>query len=482
MATIEISVGYNRTSKTYMKNDTLIFLKEISSNGDMSTVDVFFPQFPLLTYLNPELLRDVMLPIFIYTESGLYPNKWCVHDLGVYPSAFGHNDGMDEAMQVEESGNMILLTAHWAQLVGNKTAKPFLKEHYKILQQWAQFLIEDSLVPAEQLSTDDFAGTLANQTNLAIKGIEGIAAMGVIADVLNRTSDAAMYRNISSTYIQLFYGYSISKNGSHTTLNYGSDDSWGTLYNLFGDRLLNLELVAKELYDIQDAWYPRVAERWAVPLDSRHKWAKTDWEMFASATAANASTRDLFIEKTFDFVSNGRTDSPFVDLMESTTGDTPKPPYDPLVHFLARPVVGGHLMHMAIAKADKANGLSAKRPYAYGPAIKHPKGKKPHKQDEAQAQAIMDASRQGRLRDISTPSGYAPGNSAQRKPPPSKAPLLQLSALDPVNNPAAVAAAVQAAAETTHMRATQQPSGQKSKRPNRYASAVLRKGKQQAFA
>lgn len=69
------------------------------------------------------------------------------------------------------------------------------------------------------------------------------------------------------------------------------------LYNLYADRLLNLKLVARELYDIQDAWYPKVAEKWAVPLDSRHKWAKTDWEMFASAVCALKSTRDLFIEK-----------------------------------------------------------------------------------------------------------------------------------------------------------------------------------------
>lgn len=71
-------------------------------------------------------------------------------------------------MQVEESGNMILMTLHWAQLVGKEKAIPFLKTHYRIMKQWAEFLIEDSLIPATQLSTDDFAGTLANQTDLAM--------------------------------------------------------------------------------------------------------------------------------------------------------------------------------------------------------------------------------------------------------------------------------------------------------------------------
>lgn len=364
-ATFEITVSYDKKAAKYNTSDTLLFLKEISSNGDMSTVDVIFPLFPLLSYTNPKLLRDLLEPIFEYTESGLYPNKWCVHDLGVYPNAFGHNDGNDEPMQVEESGNMIWMALHYAQLVSQSEAKRFLRSHYRIMKQWAEFLIEDSLIPATQLSTDDFAGTLANQTNLAIKGINGISAMGVIADMLGHTSDAKNYANVSSTYIKLWQKYAISKDGTHTKLSYQEDASWGTLYNLFADRLLNLRLVPKRIYDIQDAWYPVVAEKYAVPLDSRHKWAKTDWEMFAAASSANASTRNLFINRLYAFVSNGKTDAPFTDLMESTTGDFPKQPNDPLIYFLARPVVGGHFALLALDKADKANGVVK---YEYGPA------------------------------------------------------------------------------------------------------------------
>lgn len=377
LATLEITVPYNDTSKRYNTSDTIIFLKEISSNGDMQTVDVFFPQFPLLTYLNPELLRDIMKPIFEYTESGLYPNKWCVHDLGVYPSAFGHNDGKDEPMQVEESGNMILMTLHWAQMVGKKAARPFLKQHYKIMQQWAEFLITDSLVPAEQLSTDDFAGQLANQSNLALKGIQGIAAMGEIATWLNKTSDAKSYKNVSSTYIQAFYGFALNKNNTHVKLSYQDDASWGTLYNLIFDRLLNLQLVAEEIYDKQDAFYPTKQNKYGTPLDSRFTWQKTDWAMFASATSAVTSTRDLWIENLYKYVSNGRTDAPFCDLMETRTGDFPKQPFAPSIRFIARPVVGGHLIHLALAKANKANNVNQ---YAYGPPIKNRK-KKASEQD-----------------------------------------------------------------------------------------------------
>ncbi len=44
------------------------------------------------------------------------------------------------------------------------------------------------------MSTDDFAGWLANQTNLALKGILGIKAMSKIAEAVDETADAAYYK------------------------------------------------------------------------------------------------------------------------------------------------------------------------------------------------------------------------------------------------------------------------------------------------
>lgn len=44
------------------------------------------------------------------------------------------------------------------------------------------------------VSTDDFAGWLALQTNLALKGIIGIKAMSEIAEVIGNSEDAKYYR------------------------------------------------------------------------------------------------------------------------------------------------------------------------------------------------------------------------------------------------------------------------------------------------
>ena len=67
------------------------------------------------------------------------------------------------------------------------------RTQFELLDQWTQFLITESLVPESQLSTDDFAGSLANQTNLAIKGIVGIKAMSQIALLTGDNARASNY-------------------------------------------------------------------------------------------------------------------------------------------------------------------------------------------------------------------------------------------------------------------------------------------------
>lgn len=137
-----------------------LFLKEISSNGNMQTIDVIYPATPIFYYLNPELVKLILDPHFENQESGQYPNKWAIHDLGShFPNATGHPAGDDEAMPLEECGNNIIMVLAYAQRSSNSVE--YLKSHYSILRQWAEYIIEDSLYPSEQLSTDDFAGHLA---------------------------------------------------------------------------------------------------------------------------------------------------------------------------------------------------------------------------------------------------------------------------------------------------------------------------------
>jgi len=235
----------------------------------MNTGDVISPFHPLLLYTNPELLMLLLKSLFENQEASNYPNQFSIHDIGAhYPNATGHPLGDDEAMPVEECGNMLIMILKYAQRMGNTT---YLNQHYQILNKWTQFLISDALVPASQLSADDFAGHLANQTNLALKGIIGIAAMAQIANLTGHEADAANCTQTSNDYIEQWYtlGTSDLSDPPHTTFAYGQKDTHGLLYNLFADRELGLDLVVQDTYDQHSAFYPTVAEEFGVALDAR---------------------------------------------------------------------------------------------------------------------------------------------------------------------------------------------------------------------
>ena len=51
-------------------SDFLVFLKEISSDGNVNTMDVIFPAFPQFYVMNPEYIRLLLEPIVQYLASG----------------------------------------------------------------------------------------------------------------------------------------------------------------------------------------------------------------------------------------------------------------------------------------------------------------------------------------------------------------------------------------------------------------------------
>lgn len=136
-----------------------LFMKEISSDGNVNTVDVIFPAHPVFLYTNPELLELILKPLFEIQESGQYPHTYSMHDIGShYPNATGHPEGNDEPMPLEECGNMVIMALAYALKASDAD---YLKEHYTLLKQWTSYLVDEALYPANQISTDDFAGALA---------------------------------------------------------------------------------------------------------------------------------------------------------------------------------------------------------------------------------------------------------------------------------------------------------------------------------
>jgi hypothetical protein len=61
------------TSFAGTPDDPVIFFKEISSDGNMNTVDVIYPAFPFFLYTNPRWLAYLLEPLIEHQLSGQYP-------------------------------------------------------------------------------------------------------------------------------------------------------------------------------------------------------------------------------------------------------------------------------------------------------------------------------------------------------------------------------------------------------------------------
>lgn len=183
---------------------------------------------------------------------------------------------------------MIITTLAYSQRANDVA---YLSQHYALMKQWTSYLVAEALIPANQLSTDDFQGTLANQTNLALKGIIAIQAMSQIATKTGHTADASNYSDIASTYLSRWQVYGINSDAypPHTNLAYQEPDSHGLLYNLYADKLLGLGFVPQSVYDMQSTFYPTVAETYGVPLDTRNTVTKSDWEMWVAAISSDTT-------------------------------------------------------------------------------------------------------------------------------------------------------------------------------------------------
>ncbi|KAL3461307.1 hypothetical protein BJX64DRAFT_163730 [Aspergillus heterothallicus] len=420
-------------------DDPILFLKEISSNGNFQTIDVIFPSFPFFLYTNPRWLAYLLEPLIEHMLSGQYPNKYAMHDLGThFPNATGHPDGRDEYMPVEECGNILIMglavvnsmlykedsdaSSIWSTqgqasslsdedagrfslrelqtlsgielqdgkwggaASGRGYAQKWVQRSYKLWTQWTSYLVEYSLEPENQLSTDDFAGWLALQTNLALKGIIGIHAMSKLAEIAGYKEDVAYYKNISDTYIAKWEEFAMSRDNSRAKLAYNWYGSWTTIYNLYADAQLCFHLegtdldtssssllpheeedqqplhpskpgptkpgfVPHHIYSKQSDWYHIARQKYGLPLDSRHLYTKTDWEFFAVAVASKP-VRSEILESVAKWVNETSTNLPLTDLHNTEgNGGFPGP------NFYARPVVGGHFAFLALQRACNGRAM-----------------------------------------------------------------------------------------------------------------------------
>lgn len=327
---------------------TLFLSKECNSDGCIATVDISYPSAPMYLLFNPELVKGMLLPIFDFARMPIWKYDFAPHDVGIYPYCFGQYYAIKYAdksvcrdiavhdwkkqevlpfyyqypanhdlytherqMPVEESGNMLILAWLYYATSGDRA---FLEENYDLFCSWVKYLTDFGLVPDNQLCTDDFAGHLDKNANLAVKAIVGIDCFSRIAGAIGRTEERdekkAQAENYAKRWEELY------NDGDHTVLTQGNMSSFSLKYNMAVDILLGGRLFGR-LVDRELSFYKTKAQKYGVPLDSRNTYVKTDWLMWVAAMGDDEET-DTVARYICDYLNDSPDRVPFPDWIDAS--------------------------------------------------------------------------------------------------------------------------------------------------------------------
>lgn len=320
------------------EGNLLFFSKENNSNGSIGTVDITYPSSPLYLIYNPDLVKGMLNPIFYYSESGRWTKPFAAHDVGTYPIATGQTYGED--MPIEESGNVLILTAAIAEIEGNAD---YAAQHWETLTIWTEYLKEYGLDPENQLCTDDFAGHLAHNTNLSIKAIMGIASYGKLAGMLGKTEVAEEYMQIAKEMATQWE--TMADDGDHYRLTFDRPGTWSQKYNIVWDKLLGFNIFEPKIIEKEMALYKTLQNEYGLPLDNRATYTKTDWIMWTATLSGNSDDFDALIDPVYKYANETKSRVPISDWHDTKTAER--------MNFKARSVVGGYYMKLLEDKLNR---------------------------------------------------------------------------------------------------------------------------------
>ncbi|MBP3468107.1 MAG: DUF4965 domain-containing protein [Lachnospiraceae bacterium] len=354
------------------REGNLLFLsKECDSNGCIGTVDVSYPSVPLFLMFGSEYVKGMLRPILRFAEMPVWEYDFAPHDVGRYPYATGqvygvksdkapkypHNGKVfpmyylypagsdiyryDMQMPVEECGDMLILAAAVTEKDGNTD---FIRPYMNLMRKWANYLLAYGEDPGQQLCTDDFAGHLARNVNLAAKAIMGIESFGRLLMQAGEKVEGEIYHRKAVALAESWEQNAL-EDDDHTVLAYGKNNSWSLKYNLVWDKILGSNLFSDSIFEQETDWYAEKMNAYGVPLDSRNSYTKSDWILWIVAMTQDRRKREKLIEPIFRFLRETDSRNPFPDWYDTITAKE--------MHFHNRTVQGGLFMPIYIDSMRK---------------------------------------------------------------------------------------------------------------------------------
>ena len=305
-------------------------------------------------------------PVLYFASLPVWQEDFAPHDVGRYPYATGQVYGLggnaldsavcdtveagdvypptylydgdenlyvfDRQMPVEESGNMLLMLAATLKADGKDE---LIRENLPMLSTWVKYLEQYGADPGEQLCTDDFAGHLAHNVNLAFKAVCGLAAYGYIMEHFGDKAQAEHYRQTARDMARQVVSRSQNGRGTGLTMD---GNGWSLKYNAVWDVLFNFGPFDKKFFADEIKRYRQETNAYGVPLDSRKDYTKSDWILWAVTFSQDPAVVDEFCKPLVKFFAETPTKVPFSDWFDTKTGA--------YLHFIARSVQGGLFMPM----------------------------------------------------------------------------------------------------------------------------------------
>lgn len=320
------------------KGMPLIFSKENFSNGCIATVDVIYPAAPFFFLFSPALTKAMLQPNFDYAASARWKFPFAPHDLGTYPHATGQAYGggektEDDQMPVEETGNMIIMTAVLAKMEGNAS---YAEANWPVIEKWSNYLLSKGFDPENQLCTDDFAGHLAHNINLSAKAIVALGSYAMLCDMTGRKDKATQVRKKAEIMVKEWVNQATE--GDHTKLAFDRPGTWSQKYNLVWDRILGLNLFPNDVVQHEIEFYKKRQAEFGLPLDSRERYTKNDWITWTATLADNENDFKTLFDPVYLFAETTPQRVPVSDWYITDNAF--------MVGFQARSVVGGFFIKM----------------------------------------------------------------------------------------------------------------------------------------